>query len=269
MKLNYHEVENYDFAATKLYTFIALLSSELLKESLSKPQKLHVNFMAKSVTLLKGIHTLWHSECFDECYVLQRCLSDRLFHLKDLVDKECYQEFEDFSFYKTYQSRQKLRSNSDFPEYRKLVNISAADNRKFQEISKNKVTYKRPKAEEIAKKLLDMPFLYDLGYDLTSGAVHPMFNDGEKELNLMLDPEYHLRMPDHRDILHNSLLYAHVIINTAMGAIGYQWRKPVIEFTDDLQAFLAGDKPCLESALAKMIKLANQGDDLYRAEVVT
>lgn len=114
-----------------------------------------------------------------------------------------------------------------------------------------------------------MPFLYDLGYDLTSGAVHPMFNDGEKELNLMLDPEYHLRMPDHRDILHNSLLYAHVIINTAMGAIGYQWRKPVIEFTDDLQAFLAGDKPCLESALAKIIKFANQGDDLYRAEVVT
>ena len=238
MNTYFHEEKHYYDLSEKLSGIVALIAIDLQRYNLSSKQKLHLNFMAKAVTTLKGIHALWESECFQECYVLDRCMSDRLFHLQDLIDNDSYQDFEDYTFVKMYKTRDKIKGSTDSKEFKKYLSESSENRKKFHELSKGKLKYQRPKIEDVAKRL-DMKFLYDQGYNLKSSAVHPMFDDGERELKLMLNPNYMDQLPDNRDILHNSLFYAVFIVKMAMMGLGYKWRTPVVDFLDQAMNFLS------------------------------
>ena len=43
------------------------------------------NFIARALVMLRGVFQLWEIEDYQDCWVLHRCMLDRLFHLNDLI----------------------------------------------------------------------------------------------------------------------------------------------------------------------------------------
>ena len=124
------------------------------------------NFIARSVVSLKSILALWKLDAFADCWVLHRCIIDRLFHLKALANGKAFEEFDDWSFKQQYDYMNKIRSD---PEFKGTVDpdfFKDADRQKarYVEICKRKVDWKKPKAETVAKDA-NWDFLYKYAYD--------------------------------------------------------------------------------------------------------
>lgn len=252
MESDYKSVDEYYSLSESLAGVIALLACDLVQTNLTERQKVHIQYMAKSVTTLKGVFSLWNADCFDECYVLQRCMADRVFHLHDLIENNRFQHFEEFSFCKLFEARDKLRANPELKYLRNQIKDTKENRARYHHLKKAGLKYKRPKAKVVATNL-DMKFLYDHGYDIASMAVHPMYNDGEQELQMMINPEFKNQMVDKRDVIHNSLLYAVYTINKSMGDIGFRWCKPVIDFFDQTLEFLKSEESCYEAPFLRIV----------------
>ncbi|HCE3433789.1 TPA: hypothetical protein NG611_004498 [Vibrio parahaemolyticus] len=238
--MNYfHTLESYVSALQSFERVVEVIirsSTDIVNEA---SQTLQINFTAKTVKQVRAVLALWHAECFDECYIIQRCILDRLFHLKDLNDKQCYDDFDDFSFYKTFQTYDKIRNDPSFSHIKGLLKPTKGESKRFQQLSKSKLKYQRPKAQHVAKKL-ELDFLYHQGYDWASTTVHPMFSDGEQDVRLLLQPSLKVEISQNLDVIHNSLLYAQLIVNEALVELNLIWRSTINKFMDALFAFLNG-----------------------------
>jgi hypothetical protein len=137
------------------------------------------NFIAKSHSLLNSISILVKANQIDESKALYRLLIERYFYLEYLEEKKMYQEFKDWSFIKTYEIRNKMRSHSQFNNAD--VKAELKDNefqiKKYQELKDKKNQWVEPKIENFAKEI-DLSFLYSLGYDLGSSHIHPRADEG-------------------------------------------------------------------------------------------
>ena len=144
------------------------------------------NFIARAVIALKGVFQLWEIEDYQDCWVIYRCMLDRLFHLHDLITKDEFALFESWSFMQLYNARNKIRSDQSLKIKidPKFFKDSPEDKQRYQDLLKCRPEWERPFAEEVAKHMKLEP-LYKYGYDYASTLVHPMATDGEFDFVLL------------------------------------------------------------------------------------
>jgi hypothetical protein len=69
------------------------------------------NFIARTSTISGSVFSLWDSGDQDNCWVLHRCLLDRLFHLWHLSECNEFEAFEAWSYFEQFNARNRVRSD--------------------------------------------------------------------------------------------------------------------------------------------------------------
>lgn len=222
------------------------------------------NFIARADTSLRGILALWNLKDFQDCWILHRCLLDRLFHLRHLADTNEFEAFEAWSFLRQYEATERLVQDPEFggSQAKDSVAVTPAQDKRGRELKAARPRWRRPKARDVAKSM-DMQFMYNFGYDYASTHVHPMANDGDQDFHTITGLEPQTAYPDQSAVLSNSVLHASMLVAEAMSASSLAWRNIVFQFfTSDVVALLdRGEKDYMLS-FVKMGKWVQAGQAL-------
>ena len=228
----------------KVYCGIILLS--LAKYSQGLRDKVIGNFVARGMTCVESVFLVWQEGSEPDAWILHRSLLDRLFHLHNLIEQNSFSAFEEFSFSRMYEARQRLLSDE---EMRNKFSVSQIDGLKqllksqeprYHQLKSETRVWCRPKAENVAKSM-GLGFLYRFGYDYASTHVHPMAQDGEIDFVRLTAPANHQSHPD-ATVVRNSILAQSILIQEALNASSVQWRTIIYDFIDQLWEFLNDDK---------------------------
>jgi hypothetical protein len=235
----YRSVEEFRAAVAAFHGACGLLLFAFAKEDCDTKNILLRNFIARTDTMVRGVLQLWDIADFQDCWILNRCLLDRLFHLVHLGETDSHEIFDGWSFCEQYEAQNRVRSDPEFHGALKsqLFTPSPKEKSRYAELSKNSPKWERPKAEVVAKKM-NLTFLYKYGYDFGSTHVHPMANDGQQDFFTITKLEPSPDFPDQRSVLSNSILIGSMIIQEALNQSSFQWRRVVYDFLDHLLAYL-------------------------------
>ena len=189
--------------------------------------------------MLKGIMKLWELGDFQDCWILFRCLLDRLFHLRALADDNAYEVFEQWSFKRQFDARNLLKSDSMMREKLNpdFLTNTPSETQKYTMICRKKLSWRRPEPKALAKKM-DLDFLYKYGYDFASTMVHPMANDGQEDYFRQLNLPEKDSFPEQTSVLQNSLLVTKLIIQEGLNDSGLAWRETVFDLLDNVLKYL-------------------------------
>jgi len=199
------------------------------------------NFIARSFTSLKGVFNLWEAKAYQDCWSINRCLIDRLFHLHYLAQTDSYEDFEKYSFIRQYETLNKINSDKEFKnklgdEY--IKNLK--DNRiKYNEYKSENIRWARPNAEDMAKDM-DLDFLYRYGYDYASMHIHPMANDGEEDFYNFTGLEPRPNFTNQIVVIHNSILIMTLILQEGLNTSDLLWRSILYNTIDSIRRSLNG-----------------------------
>lgn len=72
------------------------------------------NAIAKNISLLRSIETLFDHQQFNQAYILFRSLLDRLVYVYYLNDNNLFERFEEWSFIKSYEHRNNAKADERF-----------------------------------------------------------------------------------------------------------------------------------------------------------
>jgi len=213
-------------------------------------------FIARAQVTLKGIFHLWKIEGYQDCWILHRCMLDRLFHLNQLITKGEFELFDDWSFFQQYIARNKVRSDKRFQPHlsSEFFRDTTANKQRYRELLSKKPQWERPFPEEVAKRM-KLDFLYKYGYDYASTLVHPMSNDGEFDFTMLTGLGNKAEYPNQFAVIHNSCLVAFLVLQEGMTGCGCGWRKIVNTCLDDFLKFLETGSKDYEMSLAQIINL--------------
>lgn len=197
------------------------------------------NFIARSVVTLRSILELWKIQAYSDCWVLHRCIMDRLFYLKSLAKGKAFDAFDDWCLKQQYEYMNKVRSDPEFkgrvgPSFFKDMERYKA---RYNELCKRGVDWRRPRAEDVAMDA-GWGFLYKYAYDHASSHVHPMANDGEQEFHRLTKLAEPRDCGDSRLVLNNSCLAALLLVQEGLNISNFRWRRVVFDFLGDFLAFL-------------------------------
>lgn len=235
----YSSIESYREAIDILDTFTTLILLSFAKHQAKVKDVIIRNFIARGIVSLKSILKLSEAGNYQDCWVLHRCLLDRLIHLVALHDKNEFEIFEKWSFKQQYEYMNKVRSDTDVKDKISPDFFDEFDKKKdkYAIISKEQPCWSRPKAEEIAKKM-NLMFLYKYGYDYASSFVHPMANDGDNDFlrQTKLGKE---RWPeDSLLVINNSCAVMILLIKEGLTYSSFLWRGIIGRFLEDYLSFL-------------------------------
>jgi len=212
------------------------------------------NFIARALVMLRGVFQLWEIEDYQDCWILHRCMLDRLFHLNDLIVNDSFELFESWSFEQQYNTRNKIRSDSRYNS--RLLSDFWKDTPeqkvRMKQLQKGKPKWKRPFAEDVAKRMKLTP-LYDYGYDYGSTLVHPMANDGQRDfvnLTRLGDKE---SFPDERVVINNSSLVALFILREGMKGSGLLWRGFVSDILEEFLKFFEDGSKAYKTTFMRIV----------------
>jgi hypothetical protein len=179
------------------------------------------NFIARGMVSLESIRELWKHRNFQDCWVLHRCLLERLFHIHWLAENDQFELFEKWSFVKQIEANQRVLSDGEVRAKidEALFRPTQAQRARYKALKKEELRWVRPKAEDVARDM-DLLFLYKYGYDYASRFVHPMANDGEHDFIRLTGREVTYPF-DQRMILGNSILGQ--VILTQVGLNASKW----------------------------------------------
>jgi hypothetical protein len=250
----YRSVEEYDLAVGGFHGFCGLVLYAFASHPCDTKDVIIRNFVARTDMMVRGVLQLWTLSDFQDCWILYRCLMDRLFHLTQLGIEGDYVAFDDWSFYEQYKSLNRVRSDQEFGAGHRTEEFSptAEQKARFTKLSMNPPEWKRPKAEDVAKGM-DLSILYKYGYDYGSKHVHPMSDDGNQDFFgiTKLEPAPHF--PDQRSALHNSLLVGCMIVQGALNQSSFRWRAVAYDFLDHLMKHLGEGSMDYGFTLQKMM----------------
>lgn len=239
LKNQYLPIESYKEAIDILDLFTTIILFSFGEHGTTVKDTIIRNFIARAIVSLKGILKLYEEKDYHDCWILHRCLLDRLFHLHVLAKDDSYELFEKWSFKQQYEFKNKVRSD---PEFKDKVTSGYFDDMgrkkaRYLAICKEKPNWHRPKAEKIAKEM-DLDFLYKYGYDYASTLVHPMYNDGDADFYRQTKLSTEEMFPDQRVVLNNSCLVVVVLIQEGLNTSTLLWRAIVYDFLDNYKKFL-------------------------------
>jgi hypothetical protein len=218
------------------------------------------NFIARADMTARAIFQLWTMEDYQDCWVLHRCLLDRLFHLRYLNDSDGFDTFEAWSFLEQYKAMNRVRSDPEVQGAREhdLFNFTDEQKKRAGHLLDNPPQWRRPKPEVVAKDM-DMRFLYVYGYDFASTHVHPMANDGDQDFHTITGLEPRPDYPDQRTVLANTLLVATLLVQEGLNASTLLWRQLVYGVFEDLRRFLDSGSTDYRQRLLTMVSAVQQG----------
>jgi hypothetical protein len=214
------------------------------------------NFVARAVTMVRGIRSLWDIGDFQDCWILHRALMDRYFHLVALGKAGAYKTFDDWSFMRQYEAQNRVRSDQNCKSVldSPLFTPTPEQRARYAALSKSQPKWKRPKAEDVAKEAQISP-LYDYGYDFASMHVHPMANDGLEDFYAITKLEPRPDFPPHISVLHNSLLVGCLIANESLNQSDFRWMALVFDFYSHLMKFLESGSTDYMHTFTKLVSL--------------
>ncbi len=256
----YLPLETYKEAVDILELFTTIILFSFSKHSTGVKDNIIRNFIARSIVALKGIMKLWEIEDYSDCWVLNRCILDRLFHLRALAKDDAFDLFEKWSFKRQYDSKNRIRTDPEFggklnPDFFKDLDVQKE---RYIKVSKERIQWKRPKAEEIAKEM-DLDFLYKFGYDYASSRVHPMANDGEEDFLKLTKLSAGDILVNQRSVISNSCLAVNILIQEGLNSSNLAWRNIIFDFLRDFLRFL---KDGSKKYLVTFYKIGSLGPDV-------
>ena len=239
MENKYLPFKQYNNLFDTFYKFIIIILFEFKKYDLKIKDIIIKNFISRSIVSLKSILELWQIYDFQNCWILFRCILERLFLLVDLQNNNSYEIFEKWSFKQQYDANNKVRSDQYFKEKidDKLFKPTKKQKERYDLISSEKISWKRPKAEEIAKKM-NLDFLYKYGYYYASAHIHPMATDGEEDFFRLLNLQERNYFPDQIVVIHNSFLITKLLIQEGLNNSSFLWNVIIYDFLDDILKYL-------------------------------
>lgn len=268
-KFDAHEYLNVDTYEEGLQAFHAVSGAvlfEFAREPRADRDLIIRNFIARTNTMARGVFALYRLGDYQDCWILFRCLLDRLFHLHAIATRNEFEVFEAWSFLEQYNAQNRVRSN---PEFRGAVEsemfaIKPEDKERARHLSANPPQWRRPFVEDVAKSL-NMAFLYRFGYDYASTHVHPMANDGWQDFYTITKLEPPSDFPDQRSALVNTLLVATMVVQVGLNASSLYWMALLYNCLDDLRQFIGTGSLEYRARLATLATVSQQGSRLSSA----
>lgn len=256
----YFSFDSYKEAIDILDKYTTLVLFSFAEHSSEVRDVIVRNFIARAIVSLKGILKLWEVSDYQDCWVLHRCILDRLFHLRTLAKDNTFELFEKWSFKQQYDFKSKYRSDPDFkgklnPDFFK---DTKEQKEKYLAITKERPRWRRPKGETVAKEM-GMAFLYKYGYDYASTLVHPMANDGQEDFLRQTNLLRRGLFIDQRVVIHNSCLVVVLIIREGLNSSSLIWRSLIYDFLDNFFSFL---KSGSNEYLLSFLKIGKLGPDI-------
>ncbi len=264
---DYRSIEEYRLAILGFHGFCGLLLFAFAKHSLTTKDLIIRNFIARTDVMVRAVMSLWDISDFQDCWILNRCLLGRLFHLAYLGERNEFEIFDDWSFFEQYKAQNRVRSD---PDFRGAVNSqmftpSSQEKKRYGKLSRSPLRWKRPKAEDVAKKM-NLSFLYRYGYDFGSTHVHPMANDGAQDFFIITGLKPAPEFPDQRSVLSNSILVGCMVVQEGLNRSSFRWRRIVYDFLDQLGEHLEDGSRKYGITLSKISKM---GQEVALCEPVT
>jgi len=209
------------------------------KHELSQKDLILRNFVARTDMILKGVLALWNAGDIQDCWILYRCLLDRLFHLHHISENDEFEIFDDWSFYQQYNANNRIASDMEFRDKteKEFLRPSEAQRERYKKLSSSPPQWNRPYPENVAKDM-GLSFLYKYGYDYGSTHVHPMANDGLEDFYTITKLEPKPAFPDSSTVFNNSLLVASMITQEILNSSSFKWRGVVYSFLENLRKAL-------------------------------
>ena len=256
---DYLTVEAYEEALGAFHTIAGFLLFEFAREKQNVRDTIIRNFIARADMMARAVFRLWELQDYQDCWVLHRCLLDRLFHLWHLQQNDEFVVFEAWSFLEQYNAVNRVRSDPEFSGALKSKFFSPTPEQKKRasELTKTPTAWQRPKAEDAAKGM-DMSFLYRFGYDFASTYVHPMANDGQQDFYTITKLEPAPDFPDHHAVLSNTLLVCTMLVRQGLNASTLSWHALVHDLLDDLMLFLKTGTQDYKISLGKLSVMVEQ-----------
>jgi len=253
-------VEEYEEALAALHILTGTVLFEFARDGEGNRDIIIRNFIARSDMTARAVFDLWHMEDYQDCWVLHRCLLDRLFHLRYLSDTDSFDPFEAWSFLRQYKANRRILSDPDVSDAAKgeALGLTEEARRRGDDLSKNPPAWRRPKAKDVAQAM-DMRFLYAYSYDFASGHVHPMANDGDQDFHTITGLKPPAPYPEQLTVLGNTVLIATMIVQEGLNASTLNWRRLVYDLLDDLRVLLGTGSPDYRRRLAVMVSEVQKG----------
>jgi hypothetical protein len=210
------------------------------------------NFIARGMSCTQSIYAVWKAGSEQDAWILHRSLLDRLLHLHHLGETDGFLDFEEHSFLSMYEARDKLLSDPDMREKTppSLKELQKKDRPRYESISQIQSRWRRPKAEEVAKRM-NLGFLYRFGYDYASTHVHPMASDGEADFTALISPPGAVKLPD-ATVVRNSILVQSMLVQEALNVSTMRWRAIAYDFLDQIRVFLGTGDPQFQVTFYKI-----------------
>ena len=239
---------------------------EFARQKLDNRNLIIRNFIARTDMMVRAVFRLWELQDYQDCWILHRCLVDRLFHLSHLQEHDQFEVFEAWSFLQQCNAINRVRSDPEFSDAResKIFTLTPEKKERAKLLSENPPVWQRPKAKDVAKQL-KMGFLYRYGYDFSSTHVHPMANDGQEDFFTITKLEPAAAFPDQRSVISNTLLVSTMIVQEGLSASTLTWRRIVYDFLDDLRLFLDKGADDYKLSFVKLGRLIERGVRLCEA----
>lgn len=206
------------------------------KHELSNKDQILRNFMARTDMMLKGVLALWNAGDTQDCWIIFRCLLDRLFHIHHISKNDEFEIFDDWSFYQQYNANNRIASDAEFRDRteKEFLRPTDAQKERYKNLSSSPPKWKRPHPEKVAKDMR-LSFLYKYGYDYGSTHVHPMANDGLEDFYTITKLEPKPSFPDSATVFNNSVLVASMITQEILNSSSFRWRAVVYSFLENLR----------------------------------
>ncbi|NOR45925.1 MAG: hypothetical protein GQ534_10100 [Candidatus Delongbacteria bacterium] len=261
----YETVEEYDNAANKFYIVSTMTLLSFAKNECNTKDTIIRNFLARSARSLKSIFSLYKLADYQNAWIVYRALLDRLFHLNSIGKKDEFLKFDDWSIFEQYKAQNKVKSDKIFKHEAVGCAYELSDDKKsrIKKLSKNNPTWKRPKAENIAKEM-KMEFLYKYGYDFASMHVHPMSNDGEEDFFSITKFKFAPKFPLQITVLGNSLLVSTLILKEALNLSSFSWHKLLYTYINQVISFLDKGDISYKKTFIELARLYNNNDVLCK-----
>lgn len=249
VKKQYQRIEAYRDAADALYVVNGMVLSSFARNDCNTKNIIIRNFVARSAMTIKNVFSLWDNHDFQNAWVIHRTLIDRMFHLHSIGNRSEFSAFDDWSFFKQFKAQNRVKSDILFKheaigwEYE----LSEEQMRRIKELEKNKPTWRRPKAESVARDMR-MEFLYKYGYDYASMHVHPMADDGQQDFYTITKLKPSPKFPSNIVVISNTILITFLILKDVINFSSFKWRRELWDFINQLGLFLDnGDKSYQDS----------------------
>jgi hypothetical protein len=263
----YHTVAEYAEALGALNGIAGAMLFEFARVGRGHRDTICGNFVARAITMSKSIFTLYDGDAYQDCWILHRCLMERLFHLEHLANTNSFDAYEEWSFVKQYKELRRVQEDIQFADAAldPAFHLTPDQVARAKSLKKRAPEWHRPRAEAVAKEL-QMHFLYRYGYEFASGHVHPMANDGLRDFYHITGLQPAPGFPNEIVVLSNTLLVSTMLIQSAMNASSLLWRRVVYDFVDAVREYLGDGGDAHKILFVKLGRALETGFQMAEAK---